>query len=579
MNNKSNEVPSLMVDTSDGEPLLPPELRGLKARGRDRAHMEIVGDSGYHSVAIRAESQKPWHAQVLIHNIAGSGTGEVLRLEMRLRTTPGSEREATVGFIVEAPSEGTPKSLRFERPIGFDWATVSLPFRVKETAPGGRLRVALNVGYGFQSIDIQSVQLYRYGEDAPIDRLPSHNNPWTALEDSDWKASADERIRAIRQDDLIIQVVDAVGRPVQDAQVSVQMKRHAFRFGTAVNANAYLGRSIPTADAEQYVETVHSLFNAAVLEGTMKWTNWEVPERRAKADTTVSGLLAHGLAIRGHALVWPSWNRSPSRLRALEGDPQAVQSEILAHIAQQVTAYRGEVAEWDVVNEPYTNDDLVRLVGLRGVAEWFEEARRSDPSAGLVVNDFDILETGDQRSTRHVNHVTDLVRKLRALGAPVTGVGLQAHFDLVSLSHPETMLSIMDSLAAAEVDLVVTEYDIDLQDDSLASQYTRDFMTAVFSHPAATGFFLWGFWDGRHWKDNALLYEHDWTLKPAGRAWMDLVFDQWWTQETGTTDATGRLAVRGFLGEYSIQVTSQSRVISVDTTLRSGGTFTQIRIN
>lgn len=76
-----------------------------------------------------------------------------------------------------------------------------------------------------------------------------------------------------------------------------------------------------------------------------------------------------------------------------------------------------------------------------------------------------------------------------------------------------------------------------------------------FSHPGIDGFIMWGFWDGKHWADNAPLYDKDWNLKPEGEAWMQLVFDQWWTDENGNTDARGRWQTRAFLGEHRVTVT------------------------
>ena len=37
----------------------------------------------------------------------------------------------------------------------------------------------------------------------------------------------------------------------------------------------------------------------------------------------------------------------------------------------------------------------------------------------------------------------------------------------------------------------------------------EDLMTLYFSHPSIEGIILWGFWDGRIWKENATLVEGD----------------------------------------------------------------------
>jgi len=80
----------------------------------------------------------------------------------------------------------------------------------------------------------------------------------------------------------------------------------------------------------------------------------------------------------------------------------------------------------------------------------------------------------------------------------------------------------------------------------------RDFLTVTFSHSSTDGFLMWGFWDGNHWFENAPMFNLDWSIKPSGQAFLDLVFDEWWTDETHQTDAAGQATVRGFKGRYEL---------------------------
>ena len=70
---------------------------------------------------------------------------------------------------------------------------------------------------------------------------------------------------------------------------------------------------------------------------------------------------------------------------------------------------------------------------------------------------------------------------------------------------------------------------------------------------------MWGFWEGRHWKPDAALYRRDWSIKPAGQAWLDLVKKKWWTNKNGITDAQGRFTTRGFLGDYVVTVRDSTK--------------------
>ncbi|MNC62347.1 hypothetical protein D3C75_1123610 [compost metagenome] len=70
-----------------------------------------------------------------------------------------------------------------------------------------------------------------------------------------------------------------------------------------------------------------------------------------------------------------------------------------------------------------------------------------------------------------------------------------------------------------------------------------------------TGFFMWGFNSGMHWLDNAPVLNSDWTLKASGGQYLDLVYNKWWTDESGATEADGTYSTRGFYGDYDVTVT------------------------
>jgi hypothetical protein len=64
-----------------------------------------------------------------------------------------------------------------------------------------------------------------------------------------------------------------------------------------------------------------------------------------------------------------------------------------------------------------------------------------------------------------------------------------------------------------------------------------------------------------HWRPKAALFRADWSAKPNGRQFLDLVHNRWKTKCTGTTDANGRFSVRGFLGDYELTVEKDGRVL------------------
>jgi hypothetical protein len=68
------------------------------------------------------------------------------------------------------------------------------------------------------------------------------------------------------------------------------------------------------------------------------------------------------------------------------------------------------------------------------------------------------------------------------------------------------------------------------------------------------------------------MYRADWSLKPGGQAYRDLVLGKWRTQEHGATDASGSYQLRGFKGKYRIEVASGGQRKTLDATLGDAGT-------
>jgi len=111
-------------------------------------------------------------------------------------------------------------------------------------------------------------------------------------------------------------------------------------------------------------------------------------------------------------------------------------------------------------------------------------------------------------------------------GAPLSGIGIQSHFDW-ELPAPVAVLKGLDRFALLGRDIEITEHDINVTDEQLQADYTRDYLTLAFSHPAVIGLLSWGFWQGQHWRPDAAYFRKDWSIKPAGRVWIDLVMHKW----------------------------------------------------
>jgi len=389
-----------------------------------------------------------------------------------------------------------------------------------------------------------------------------------------WREAAHRRIDQHRKADLVVTVTGTDGRPAAGAEVAVAMRRHAFGFGSAVATDYLVGER---DDHQRYRETVRTWFSKVVFESDLKWAPWENAAGRARTLKALEWLEGQGIVVRGHCLVWPSWKRMPKDVAGLKDDADALRRRIADHVRDEVSALRGRIADWDVINEPFWNHDAMDVLGREAMVEWFKTARAADPATVLYLNDQDILAAGGA-DAEHQAHYERTVQYLRDQGAPLGGLGMQCHFGGV-LTPPERMLALLDRFAAFGLPIQITEFDINIIDRALQADYLRDVLTAAFSHPHVVGVVMWGFWAGRHWKPEAALFDRDWTLRPHGQAWRDLVLGRWWTRAAGPADARGRFVTRGFLGAYDVTVTAAGRTKTVPATLGKDGAAVTVRLD
>jgi GH35 family endo-1,4-beta-xylanase len=406
-----------------------------------------------------------------------------------------------------------------------------------------------------------------------------------------WRAEAAQRIDQNRKADLAISVVGAGGQPLPGAIVHVNQTRQAFQFGTAVAVDNILGTG---TNNQIYRDTVKELFNTVTIENALKWVALEgdFGPNLANFSRTVQALewlQDNGLDTRGHVLIWPGSQNMPNNLdpliaQALSGDPTAQQQlldEINTHIAETVTATDGLVFEWDVINEIGTNNDVLNLYGEPVMDQWFQIARDNDPDIDLFINEFNIISDQERaKRQRYLNSIQGLVNR----GAEIDGIGFQGHFSATSLTDisneggtdPQTVWDVIDMFHdATGLQVSITEYDVNTTNEVVKAEYLRDFLTAVFAHEAVDGFIMWGFWEGRHWRPDAAMFNQDWSETPMVQVWRDLVLGEWLTDEM-LEFAGDELMLRAFHGDYEISVEYEGETYLFNLTLGPDGLAQQL---
>ena len=562
-----------------GEELISPAgLCGLKLinhGGKVRlSYLKVEGQP--FSEVVRADIQENagtvWDIQLQTPSARPVKQGDVLLATIYMRTEHSSEEtgEGQAVFVFELASVPWTKYMQYPMRAGSTWKKIAIPFVAGHSHAAGETQVTMQLGFTPQIIEIGGLSVENFQKQLSLADLPKIQITYPGMaSDASWRKVADERIDRIRKGSLRVVVKDEAGEPVPDATVSVKLVKHAFAFGTCVPSEILVSGA-----NDEFNRIVPELFNIATLENDLKWEplsgDWGPDFTVDRAKQGIKWLSERGLSVRGHTLVWPGWSHVPEFLRQYNDQPARLREEVRRHLREVVSAMGDSVVHWDVVNEPFDNHDILDILGQEVMVDWFKEVHSVQPSVKLFINDYGILSGGSSNAS-HRDHYEHTINMLLEKGAPLDGIGMQGHFDNL-LTGPDDMLAILDRYAKFGLPIWVTEYDVAIQDEEVCGNFARDFYTVLFSHPSVEGIVMWGFWDGAHWKDNAVMYRQDWTLKPSGEAIRELLLKTWNTTEQGMTDAQGTFTTRGFLGDYVIEVGVSGNTQLTNAQLKVEGT-------
>lgn len=383
-------------------------------------------------------------------------------------------------------------------------------------------------------------------------------------------------------------VLGSDGMPLVDTDVTVEQARHAFAFGNIgfdfiplANADAAQDASRPAvfggASAERLAELSElwlDVFNTATLP--FYWRGFEPVEGEPDTDRlhrAATWFAERGVTVKGHPLTWhtlaPEW--------LVERPVEEIEKLQRQRIRREVSTFAGVIDTWDAINEVVImpvftaeKNGITRLAQSIGripmVQLAFTEARESNPSATLILNDFD-LSTEYER----------LIEGVLDAGIQVDAIGLQTHMHQGYWGE-ETMLAMVDRFARFGLPLHLTETTlvsghlmppdiVDLNDYQIpswpstpegearqADEIERHYRSLV-GHPAVQAITYWGLTDDGAWLGApGGLVRTDGSPKPSYDALRSLIKGEWWLPKTTVrTDADGRLALSGFFGDYAVE--------------------------
>ncbi len=280
--------------------------------------------------------------------------------------------------------------------------------------------------------------------------------------------------------------------------VSKQVTSGRIKFGAAVALSPLL------TDAK-YRNLALNKFNIWTPENELK-AQFIHPQQKVysfnEADFLVNTAIKNNIAIHGHALVFGEAN--PRWIRNAPADKlQAIMTD---HITTVMSHFKGRVNEWDVINEPLSDEDADYQASGNGLRRhiWYNAmgqgyittalraAHSADSNAKLYINDYGLEADGPRWEA-----MLRLVDSLQSANVPLDGVGFEAHIhEAGDRIDPEVLSWHMQELANRGLIARISEIDVFGEDGT--SQQAKDYtmvLNVCLKQPNCVAYSSWGITD------------------------------------------------------------------------------------
>jgi len=394
-----------------------------------------------------------------------------------------------------------------------------------------------------------------------------------------------------------IKLVNERGEPVSNQEIKICQKSHEFLFGVGGFEAVELasgkvrnfkneGETISDEKSAHLQEKLDKLFsfnNYATLPFYLG--RYEPQEGKPDEENLKKGARYYekrGVARKGHPLCWHTvcapW--------LMEYSNSVILDKVIARIERDVAAFAGLIDIWDVINEvvimPVFNkyDNAITRIckeygQLRIVKEVFEAAKRANPKAVLLLNDFDVskdyeilidkcLQEGicidviGIQSHQHQGYWG--AEKVRDVLARFSRFGLPLHFTENTLISGDIMPAHIEDLN----DWQVETWETTAEGEERQSRETIEMYEILFSHPQVKAITTWSGGDDAWLHAPAGFLRTDNSEKPVFKALSDKINKEWHTEIAAKTDASGLVKLEGFKGGYEISCAGKTVNINLD---------------
>ena len=374
---------------------------------------------------------------------------------------------------------------------------------------------------------------------------------------------------AHRIGESLVRVVDKNGNPVADKELVLNQRSHQFLFGSgAFDFLEYEGKKGDPERLEKWL----ALFDYGTLP--FYWGTYEFEEGHPLFESRMGAakiLRSNNVTIKGHPLCWHTvcadW--------LMKYSDEVIMDKQLARINREVTAFKGVIDIWDVINEvvimpvfdKYDNA-VTRLCKRYGqvelVKEVFAAAKAANPEGTFLINDFNTSPKYEE-----------LLEKCLDAGVEISAIGIQSHqhqgywgteklYDVLKrfsrfglpIHFTENTLvsgSLIPEYIEDLNDWQVKEWPTTIGGEERQSKEWEEMYRILFADPNVKAVTGWDFADGAWLNAPSGLVTVDNREKPAYKKLFSLVKGEWWTKDQPIrTNSDGIVSVKGTKGTYEI---------------------------
>jgi len=340
-----------------------------------------------------------------------------------------------------------------------------------------------------------------------------------------------------RKSALVVVVLDAQDRAVENASVRINQTRHAFPLGLTVPAEG----DPPTSASEL---PLYRCFNALAMDRLTRWTtpdrHWS-PTTRAGVQRWMEAMEAIEVSFGPVVASDPAGNFDG--LSKLE--PRVV-GELLRQRVTAALDLDARIRKLDIYADTAGSVDLRQDLGFGVIHRLFEQAHAIDPEAGLSLRFVNGLDPIGSRE------ISQRAQSYEVRQVPFTGITIEHQFS-GQVQPMALRRTLSDRIAILPAPVTLAAFEVGGNSEIAASLSLESVLRLLFAEPNIEAIYLAGLTEAQTVEPHAALVNPDGSLTSSGQLIDDLFTKHWWSTVEGVSDVRGSVPARVFKGWYLVE--------------------------